>query len=139
VCFGRLIEQPRPFSKAASAPRRFQALGPPNLSYASWLSGSCLAAAGQKPFSSLIRSPRRPHSLCRIACKRADQVSAVRAIQVRDPRGDELTVYEFQDRRFLGKVRRLKLCTGEPVAPVSGALMVVGTGEKLTFVESGHE
>lgn len=62
-------------------------------------------------------------------------MSAVKAIPVRDERGDELTVYEFQDRRFLRKVRRLKLCTGETVRRVEGAFVVLGTGDRLTLVK----
>jgi hypothetical protein len=58
----------------------------------------------------------------------------VRTIPVTDRNGDEFTVYEFQDRRFLRKVRRWKLCTGEPVQEVEGALVVVGTGEVLSLL-----
>jgi hypothetical protein len=50
---------------------------------------------------------------------------------VRDGNGDEVTVYEFQDRRFLRKVCRMKLETGELVQVVGGSLVVVETGEKL--------
>ena len=56
----------------------------------------------------------------------------VRTIPVTDRHGDEFKLYEFQDRRFLKKVRRLKLCTGEHVERSGdGTLVVVGTGEKL--------
>ena len=58
----------------------------------------------------------------------------VRTIPVRGENGDELQVYEFQDRRFLRKVRRLKLCTGEAVQHLDGQLVVTATGERLTRV-----
>ena len=59
--------------------------------------------------------------------------SNVKAIPVRDANGDELTLYEFQDRRYLSKVRRLKLCTGELVESVDEATFkIVGSGEHLT-------
>jgi hypothetical protein len=56
----------------------------------------------------------------------------VRKIPVKDRNGDQFTLYEFQDRRFLRKVRRLKLETGEIVQEIDGALVVTGTGETLT-------
>jgi hypothetical protein len=56
----------------------------------------------------------------------------VRTIPVIDRNGDQFTLYEFHDRRFLRKVRRMKLETGELVQEVDGALVVVGTGEQLT-------
>jgi hypothetical protein len=62
-------------------------------------------------------------------------VSYVRSIRVRDASGVDLTLYEFHDRRFLKKVRRMKLCTGEDVETVDGALVIVRTGERLTLVE----
>jgi len=50
-----------------------------------------------------------------------------------DANGEGLTVYEFQDRRFLTKVRRLKLCTGELVDLLDdNTFKIVRTGEKLT-------
>ena len=55
----------------------------------------------------------------------------VRKIPVTDRNGDEFTLYEFQDRRFLKKVRRMKLETGELVEEIEGALVIVGTGERL--------
>lgn len=58
-------------------------------------------------------------------------VGFVRTISVRDGNGDEVTVYEFHDRRFLRKVRRMKLETGELVQFVAGSFVVVETGEKL--------
>lgn len=58
-------------------------------------------------------------------------MSYVRSIPVRDARGDELTIHEFQDRRFLKKVRRLKLDTGELVHAVEDAFVIVATGELL--------
>jgi hypothetical protein len=61
-------------------------------------------------------------------------VGIVRTIPVRDQHGDEFTVYEFQDRRFLRKIRQMRLCTGELVREVEGALIVVGTGEELARV-----
>jgi len=58
-------------------------------------------------------------------------VAVVRTIPVTDRNGDQLTVYEFHDRRFLRKVRKMKLCTGEPVQQFDGELVVIGTGERL--------
>jgi len=55
----------------------------------------------------------------------------MRTIPVKDANGDEFTVYEFEDRRFLRKVRRMKLCTGERVERLGGELFIAGTGEKL--------
>jgi hypothetical protein len=55
----------------------------------------------------------------------------VREVPVRDANGDELTLYEIQDRRFLSKIRRLKLCTGETVEAKGNELVVSRTGEKL--------
>ena len=60
----------------------------------------------------------------------------VRRIPVKDRNGDQLTVYEFHDRRFIRKVRRLKLCSGEGVQIVGDELIVIGTGERLEPVES---
>ena len=60
-------------------------------------------------------------------------VSFVNSIPVVDAKGDELTVYEFHDRRFIRKVRRLKLCTGEMVDYADGnSFIVTATGERLT-------
>ena len=59
-------------------------------------------------------------------------MAVVRTIPVTDRNGDQLTVYEFQDRRFLRKVRKLKLCTGETVRQIEGELVVLGTGERLS-------
>ena len=62
-------------------------------------------------------------------------MSYVRSIPVLDAQGVEIAVYEFQDKRFLRKVRRMKLDTGELVEPVDeNTFAVVGTGEKLTRV-----
>jgi hypothetical protein len=58
----------------------------------------------------------------------------VRSIAVVDRHGDEFTLFELRDRRFLRIVRQLKLETGELVDEVDGALIVVGTGEKLVPV-----
>lgn len=58
----------------------------------------------------------------------------VRTIPVKDRHGDEFTLYEFQDRRFLRKVRRWKLCTGESVEQRGERLIVVATGETLVPV-----
>ena len=60
----------------------------------------------------------------------------VRRIPVKDRNGDQLTVYEFHDRRSIRKVRRLKLCSGEGVQIVGDELIVIGTGERLEPVES---
>nr|NUR37547.1 hypothetical protein [Sphingomonas sp.] len=61
----------------------------------------------------------------------------MRTIPVKDRNGDEFTLYEFQDRRFLRKVRRWKLCTGEAVQQIEDRLVVVTTGEMLVPVGSG--
>jgi hypothetical protein len=58
-------------------------------------------------------------------------LSYVRSTRVRDASGADLTVYEFHDRRFLRKVRWLKLCTGELVEDRDGTLVVAATGAKL--------
>jgi hypothetical protein len=59
-------------------------------------------------------------------------VSYVKSIPVVDANGAGLTVYEFHDRRFLRRVRRMKLCTGEPVERASSdTFIVVATGEEL--------
>ena len=56
----------------------------------------------------------------------------VRSIPVVDANGDQLTVYVFQDRRFLTKVRSYKLCTGEAVEIAeSDTFRVIATGEEL--------
>lgn len=60
----------------------------------------------------------------------------VRTIPVRDANGDEFTVYEFQDRRLLRKVRRMKLCTGETVEMLGDRLIVATTGERLTPISA---
>ena len=60
-------------------------------------------------------------------------MAIVRSFPVKDRNGDQLTVYEFQDRRFLKKIRRMKLCTGETVRQIDGELFVVGTGERLSL------
>jgi len=59
-------------------------------------------------------------------------VGYVRSIPVKDANGDYLTVYEFQDRRFLKRVRRMRLYTGEAVEAAENAFIVAGTGERLT-------
>lgn len=62
-------------------------------------------------------------------------MSYVRSIPVAAANGDRLTVYEFRDRRFLTKVRRYKLCTGEAVTPAEAdTFTVLGTGEELLRV-----
>ena len=58
-------------------------------------------------------------------------MAIVRSIPVTDRNGDQLTVYEFHDRRFLRKVRKMKLCTGESVQLREDQLYVIGTGERL--------
>ena len=60
----------------------------------------------------------------------------VRTIPVRDRNGDEFTLFEFEDRRFLKRVQRLKLCTGEVVALIDDEFVVVGTGETLIPIPS---
>ena len=60
----------------------------------------------------------------------------VRMYPVKDRNGDQLTLYEFQDRRFVRKVRRLKLCSGETVQRCGKDLVVIGTGERLELVDA---
>jgi hypothetical protein len=55
----------------------------------------------------------------------------VRTVSVTDRNGDSFDLYEFHDRRFLRKVRRMKLETGELVEEINGELIVVATGERL--------
>ena len=55
----------------------------------------------------------------------------LRKIAVTDRHGDEFTVYEFHDRRFLRKVRMMKLCTGEIVEQRGDQLVIAKTGERL--------
>jgi hypothetical protein len=64
-------------------------------------------------------------------------VEYARSILVRDANGDEFLIYEFQDRRFLKKVRSWKLDTGEMVEEKSGELVIVRTGERLVRVACG--
>lgn len=59
-------------------------------------------------------------------------MSYVQCIPVVDAKGDQTVVYEFRDRRFLTKVRRYKLDTGEAVEAVEADLFrVIATGEEL--------
>jgi hypothetical protein len=61
----------------------------------------------------------------------------IRAIPVRDARGDELTLFEFQ-RTFLRAFarRRMVLDSGEAVRPVNDdSFIVVSTGETLTRIK----
>lgn len=71
----------------------------------------------------------------RIVRRGSGPLSRVRSIAVRDANGDQLTVYEFRDRRFLRKVRRMKLCTGEMVELDGNGFVIIGTGERLTPVD----
>jgi hypothetical protein len=62
-------------------------------------------------------------------------MSYVQSIPVVDAKGDQTVVYEFRDRRFLTKVRRYKLDTGEAVEAVESDLFrVIATGEELLRV-----
>ena len=58
----------------------------------------------------------------------------VRSIPVEDVNGDQLVVYEFQERRFLfWKMRRFELDTGELVRLLDETKFVVAaTGERLS-------
>lgn len=58
----------------------------------------------------------------------------VRKIPVTDRNGDQFELYEFHDRRFFRRVRRMKLETGELVQEIDGSLIIVGTGERLSRV-----
>lgn len=61
-------------------------------------------------------------------------MSRVRAIPVVDGKGDQLTVYEFEDGRFVTKTRKLKLDTGEVVKRLDGDTFVLASGERLIRV-----
>ena len=63
----------------------------------------------------------------------------VRSFPVKDRNGDQLTIYEFHDRRFVRKIRRLKLCTGEAVQRIGNDLVVTGTGERLEPVRCNSQ
>lgn len=63
-------------------------------------------------------------------------MSYVKSIPVTDAKGAGLTLYEYHDRRFLKKVRRMKLCTGELVEQRDGGFVVAATGERLTVCPS---
>jgi hypothetical protein len=58
-------------------------------------------------------------------------VSVVRSIPVQDANGDQLTVYELQDRRFIRRTRRLQLCTGELVHSLNDDTFQLPSGELL--------
>jgi len=62
-------------------------------------------------------------------------VSYVGSIRVRDANGIDLSLYEFRDRHFLRRVRRMKLETGEIVREIDGELIIVGTGERLVRID----
>jgi len=62
-------------------------------------------------------------------------VNYVRSIQVTNSQGDELTLHEFVERRFLTKRLQVKLDTGELVSQVDDqTFRIVATGEMLTRV-----
>jgi hypothetical protein len=61
-------------------------------------------------------------------------VSSVREIAVRDGNGDQLTVFEFRDRRFIRKVKRWKLDNGETVEAIDADTFQLACGERLTLV-----
>jgi len=58
----------------------------------------------------------------------------VRTFPVIDANGDRFTVFELRERRSLRFVRRLKLCTGEPVAMLGDRLVIESSGEELERV-----
>ncbi len=56
----------------------------------------------------------------------------MQSIPVADANGGHMTVYEFRDRRFLARVRRFELDTGEVVEPAEpDTFRIVTTGEEL--------
>jgi hypothetical protein len=59
-------------------------------------------------------------------------MAIVGKIRVRDPNGVDLTVFELERRRFLSRVRQMKLDSCEIVQEIGGKLIVSGTGEVLT-------
>ena len=62
-------------------------------------------------------------------------MSLVREIPVKDANGDELMLYEFEHRRFLAKIRRFKLSTGELVeVNCKESFVIPATGERLSRI-----
>ena len=65
-------------------------------------------------------------------------MKSFKAIPVRDENGDHLTVYEFRDGRFMRKLRRLRLCTGELVERINeDTFAICATGERLARIGCG--
>ena len=59
-------------------------------------------------------------------------MSYVRSIPVVDVNGDQLILFEFEDRRFISKTRRLRLDSGELVERINDdSFTVAATGEVL--------
>lgn len=79
-------------------------------------------------FQLILPLPNRPLGV-------GSMKSKLTAIPVRDANGDELTLYEFQDARYLTRVRKLKLCTGELAETVDkNTFQVIATGELLSRI-----
>ena len=57
-------------------------------------------------------------------------MTACRSIPVRDGNGYQLSDYEFRDRRFLRRIRRLELCTGELVMQLDQATFAIAATER---------
>lgn len=64
-------------------------------------------------------------------------MSKVTAIPVIDGNGDRVTVYQFDDRRFLRNVKKFKLDTGQTVERLDEDTFTLATGERLTRIVVG--
>ena len=63
-------------------------------------------------------------------------MTSLKSIPVRDANGDQLTVYEYYEWRFLQKVRRFKLDSGESVQALNDGTFVLPSGEKLIRLDA---
>ncbi|MBV9528329.1 hypothetical protein [Sphingomonas sp.] len=64
-------------------------------------------------------------------------MSKVTAIPVIDGNGDHVTIYQFEDRRFIRHVRRFKLDTGDAVERIDDETFVLANGETLRRLRRG--
>jgi hypothetical protein len=59
-------------------------------------------------------------------------VGNVKKIPAANANGDSVTVYAFEDRRFVSKVRNYMLCTGDAVEVAErDTFRVISTGQQL--------